>query len=414
MSDNLDQFIHDAFTEFDAVERGSNPPVPGAAAVRRTVAHQRRVRYTTLSVVGALLIAVPVVAFAANPRGNSSPPGGGVSVSPSGPASPAPSATSSAAAVTPADVRNATLTLPAFPGYGSSCTAGTRRFVNGTVALPGQINLVIGEMAPIMADLDGVPGDEELTTVRCQTEGSVNATQLLALKVGTDGTLTPLGYVMNSPDTPNVTATFDHDNVTVDNGVVQVTVYGAYQTNGWPPCDREVRGYAYRNGAFSQVSGPTSFTKPPTNLHQVDFRNVGLLVGFNSPGNTGGRVYCVPVTNGSGEALVYTDNDPAKGATRYTFTIGTVSFIGTAQGEATFAILTYRSPDGTTSQTLQSFESGGYPLGWEILRSGTGGVTGIEKAEISGNRVRVTVSTASGSQIWVYQPATGQGWQRVS
>jgi len=421
MSDNLDQFIHDAFAEFDAVERGSNPPVPGAAAVRRTVAHQRRVRYTTLSAVAALLIAVPVVAFAANPRGNNSPPANGGSASPtnvaspSDQASPTPSATPSAPA-TPVDVRNATLTLPAFPGYGSSCAAGTRRFVNATAALPGQIKLVIGEMAPIMADLDGVPGDEELTTVRCQTAGSVNATQLLALRVDTDGMLSPLGYVVNSPDSPNVTATFDHDNVTVDNGVVQVTVYGAYQTNGWPPCNREVRGYAYRNGAFSQVSGPTSFTKPPKNLHQVDFRNVGLLVSFNSPGNAGGRVYCVPMTNGVGEALVYTDNDPAKGATRYTFTIGAVSFVGTGQGEATFAVLTYRSPDGTTSQTLQSFESADsdYPLGWEILRSGTGGVTSIEKAEISGNQVRATVSTASGSQVWVYQPAVGQGWQRVS
>jgi hypothetical protein len=240
----------------------------------------------------------------------------------------------------------------------------------------------------------------------------------LVLSVGTDGTLTPLGYVVNSPDTPNVSATFDHDNVKVDNGVVQVTVYGPYQTNGWPPCNRQVRGYAYRNGAFKQVSGPTSFTKPSKNLHQVDFRNVGLLVGFNSPGNTGGRVYCVSMAHGVGDALVYTDNDPAKGATHYTFTIGAVSFVGTAQGEVTFTILTYRSPDGATSQTLQSFENADsdYPLGWEILRSGTGGVTSIKKAEVSGNQVRVTVTTASGSQVWVYQPSspTDQKWQRVS
>jgi len=40
-----------------------------------TVNHRRKVRLTTLSVLGALLIAVPVVTFAANPRGNNPPPG---------------------------------------------------------------------------------------------------------------------------------------------------------------------------------------------------------------------------------------------------------------------------------------------------------------------------------------------------
>jgi hypothetical protein len=420
MSDNLDQLIHDAFAEFDAVERGSTPPVPGTAAVRRTVAHQRRVRYTMLSALGALIIAVPVVAFAANPRGNNSPPGNGrpsPTTAASYPSDQA-STTPSAAPATPADVRNATLMLPAFPGFGSECPAGTRTFVNGAAALSGQAQLVIGEMAPIMSDLDGASGDEEVTTVRCQTPRSVDVTQLLALRVGTDGALTPLGYVVNSPDTPDVSATFDHDNVKVDNGVVRVTVYGPYQTNGWPPCNRQVRGYAYRNGAFSQVSGPTRFTKPSKNLHQVDFRNVGLLVGFNNADHTGGREYCVPMANGVGEALVYTDNNPAQGAKHYTFTIGTVSFVGVAQGEVTFAILTYRSSDGTTSQTLQSFENvdSDYPLGWEVLRSGTGGVISIEKAEASGNLVRVTVSTAGGSQVWVYQPSspTDQNWQRVS
>jgi hypothetical protein len=424
MSDNLDQLIHDAFADFDAVERGSNPPVPGAAAVRRTVAHQRRMRYTMLSGLGALLIAVPVVAVTAKPHGNNSPPAGSSAspaavasvTSPAGQASPTVGASATPRAVA-VDLRDATLTLPAFPGWGSNCTAGTRKFVNGTAAVSNGIKLIIGEMAPIMADLDGVPGDEALTTLRCQTTGSVNATQLLALKPAPDGRLTALGYVVNSPDTPNVSAAFDHDNVRVHNGVVQVTAYGAYRTDGWPPCTRQVRGYAYRTGAFRQVSGPTSFTKPSKNLHQVDFRNVGVLVGFNSPGGTGARVYCVPMANGVGRAAVYTNNDPAKGATRYTFTIGTVSFLATTQGEVTFAILTYRSPSGATSQTLQSFENADsdYPLGREILRSGTGGVTRIEKAEIAGNRVRVTVSTAGGSQVWIYQPLpTDQRWQRVN
>jgi hypothetical protein len=74
-----------------------------------------------------------------------------------------------------------------------------------------------------------------------------------------------------------------------------------------------------------------------------------------------------------------------------------------------------RSPNGDTSQTLQTFQQdGNCPLGWEVLRSGTNGVIGIKKAEVSGSIVQVTVATTSGRQVWSYHPsATNQSWQRV-
>lgn len=428
MSDNFDNLLNDALAEFDAVERSSYLPAPGAPAVRHKVAVRRRVRLTAFSVAGALLIAVPIAAYAANPRGNNSPPNVIGSAGPVEPASPTPSLAPSSAppssapassapassAPTAADLRNATLNLSAFPGVEDACQAkGTRKFVNGTTTPADGVKLVIGEFGPVLADLDGVPGDEALTTIRCQNDGSLNVTQLLALKVASDGALTPLGYVINSADTPNVAATFSLDTITVDNGTVRLPVYGPYQTNGWPPCDRQVRGYAFRNGAFRQVSGPTTFQKPASNFHEVDFRNTGLLMGRGNPDGSG-RVYCVPMAHGVGEAAL--DNGDAKGTTRYTITIGTVSFVNASDGEATFAILTLRSPSGEVSQTLQSFQQDGdYPLGWEVLRSGTNGVTRIEKAEVSGSTVQVTVTTTSGKQVWSYRPsATNQSWQRVS
>ncbi|GAB3359724.1 hypothetical protein GCM10027452_25180 [Micromonospora halotolerans] len=173
-----------------------------------------------------------------------------------------------------------------------------------------------------------------------------------------------------------------------------------------------MRGYAFRNGVFRQVSGPTTFRVPSKNFHEVDFRNTGLLMGRGNPDGSG-RVYCVPMVNGVGEADL--DNGDDKGTTRYTVTIGGVSFVDASDGEATFAILTLRSPRGEMSQTLQSFQQDGdYPLGWEVLRSGTNGVTRIEKAEVSGSTVQVTVTTTSGKQVWSYRPsATNQGWQRL-
>ncbi|MGC4849003.1 hypothetical protein ACLQ3F_17305 [Micromonospora sp. DT15] len=423
MSDNLDNLINNAFTEFDAAERSSYLPAPGAPAVRHKVAFRRRVHLTAFSVAGALLIALPITAYSASPRGNNSPPDAIGSANPVEPATPtlslAPSSTPASSAPSAADLRNASLTLPAFPGWeDDGCKAkGTRKFVHGTTTLADGAKLVIGELAPIKADLDGVPGDEEITTIRCQNDESLNVTQLLALKVASDGALTPLGYVINSADTPNVAATFSREAITVDNGVVRLAAYGPYQTNGWLPCERQVRGYAFRKGAFRQVDGPTTFQKPSKNFHEVDFRNTGLLVSRRKPDGSGESAYCVPMVNGSGEVNMYNNSDdPSKGTTHYTVTIGAVSFVNASDGEATFAILTLRSPSGETSQTLQSFRrDGDYPLGSEVLRSGVNGVTRIEKAEVSEGIVQVTVTTTSGKQVWSYRPfVADRGWQRVS
>ncbi|GIF51835.1 hypothetical protein DFJ67_5861 [Asanoa ferruginea] len=420
MSDELDNLIHGAFTEFDATERSSHLPTPGAGAVRHTVAFRRKARLTTFSVVGALLIAVPIAAYAANPRGNNSPPELAGSASPTAPAGPTatarptPSHTPPTTVVPPADVRNTTLNLPAFPGLENQCSAkGKKKFVNGK-ATTQKAELTIGELRPVTADLDGVPGDELLTTISCQNDGSVHPTQLLALKVAPNGELTPMGYVVNSPDAANMTAEFSRAAITVKNGVVRLVVYGVYQSDGWMPCDRQVRGYGFHDGAFRQVDGPTRFRKPSKDFRKIDFRNTGFLMGVaNSDGS--GNLYCVTTVNGAGEADIY-DADSTKDRTHYTITIGDVSFYEARDGLVTFAVLTLRSPSGKVSQTLQSFrQDGDYPLGQPILRSGTAGVSRIDKAEVHGDLVQVTVRTSSGQQVWSYRPnGVGSPWQRVT
>ncbi|GAA1859090.1 hypothetical protein [Asanoa iriomotensis] len=257
-----------------------------------------------------------------------------------------------------------------------------------------------------MADLDGKPGDELVTTLKCENDGSVHPTQLLALKVAGDGSLSPLGFVLDQ----NVTAPFTSETVAVDNGVVRVTVFGPYQSDGNPPCDRQVRGYAYLDGAFRQVDGPTEFTKPPTNFREIDFRNAGFNMGRSNPDQT--NLYCVKTVDGVGEADLLNDyKDATKDRTRYSVSVGPVSFVDT---EA-FAILTLRSPSGEVSQTLQRFyQDGDYPLGEEVLRSGTEGVVSIDRAKARGAVVTVTVTTAGGTRDWTYRKsATSQLWERV-
>ena len=81
MSEHYDELIGEAFDEFTGA---AAPAVraAGTAAVRSTVAHRRKVRLTTLSALGVLLLAVPVAALAANPWGNNGPPDVGASDAP--------------------------------------------------------------------------------------------------------------------------------------------------------------------------------------------------------------------------------------------------------------------------------------------------------------------------------------------
>jgi hypothetical protein len=409
MPDFLDDLINDAFTDFDAAERSAHRPVPGTGAVRHKVAVRRRARFTAFGVVGALLVAVPVTAYSASPRGNNSPPGTVVSPSPDRP-SPTPTTTPPPAAE-PDDVRTATLKLPAFPRFEEHCKAeGTRKFVNGKARTVGTTELTIGELTPIRADLDGRPGDELLTTLACRNDGSVHPVQLLALKVAPDGSLSPLGFVLDD----SFTAGYTPDTVKVDGGVVRLEVIGDYQSDGNPPCDPQIRGYAYRDGAFRQVEGPTRFTKPPANFHDVDLRNTGLILSRDDP--SGSVLYCMRMKDGAGEVSLRDDyRDEAKGRTRYMATMGPVSRFAGREDEVTFALVTLRAPNGEVSQTLQSFGQYEYPTGAEVLRSGEDGITRIEKAEVRGNRIEVTVRTAAGEQVWSYRPASmfDQRWDRL-
>ncbi|WP_426506341.1 hypothetical protein ACPPVO_50430 [Dactylosporangium sp. McL0621] len=115
MTDQFDHLLHDAFDDFAAAERTTAAQAPGTAAVRRTVAVRRRNRYAMLSVLGAVLVAIPVAAYAANPRGNNSPPLPGASVTVS--SSPPATATASPAASEGAN--------PGTDGSTSQSTTGT-------------------------------------------------------------------------------------------------------------------------------------------------------------------------------------------------------------------------------------------------------------------------------------------------
>src|SRR5688572_19033294 len=74
MLDHDPDLIAEALDEFHAAEAVSPQALGGTATIRATVARRRRTKVITFSLLGALLVAVPIAAFAAHPRGNNPPP----------------------------------------------------------------------------------------------------------------------------------------------------------------------------------------------------------------------------------------------------------------------------------------------------------------------------------------------------
>ena len=169
--------------------------------------------------------------------------------------SPSPTETVTASPAKRPDVRNATLTLPD-PKFASACGKGDKlTFVDGSATV-GAATWKIGEMTPIEGDLDGVPGAELVTTISCSLDAYL---KLVALTATPSGELSALGYVLP----PGEAMMFDIANVRIEAGVVQVTPTGTAGHVG-PSCyPKQVRGYWFKDGAFKQTSGPTTFPEQP-------------------------------------------------------------------------------------------------------------------------------------------------------
>lgn len=226
---------------------------------RVLVTSRRRARRRAVAAVAAVVaLAGGLAATVVLVGGSLPPPVTTSSGSPVATRTPGGSASPAASPSEPVtDVRNASFEVPAM----ALCPAGRRTFVDGTER-DGPYNLLtVAELSPpLRADLDGVPGDELVVLVSCRIEGIFTRKQLLALTVA-DGTPRPLGLVLDA-------ATFDFfpwvdpARVSVRGDVVTVRIEGYGNDDGAERITPEERGYAYRDGVFVQVSGPTARPSP--------------------------------------------------------------------------------------------------------------------------------------------------------
>ncbi|MEU8078210.1 hypothetical protein AB0B31_22455 [Catellatospora citrea] len=171
----------------------------------------------------------------------------------------APSPAVSPSSVTPqVDVRNATFDVPEL-GF---CSASRRTFVDGLERDAVRNQMRVLELSPPgRADLDGVPGDEVVVLIGCQLEGPWYDTQVLALTVGADGALRPLGCVVDAA-TDAFGPWIEPTDLRVRGDEVVLRIRGYGWDDGAEWIAPQERGFAYRDGAFVQVSGPTARPSP--------------------------------------------------------------------------------------------------------------------------------------------------------
>ncbi len=334
----------------------------------------------------------PVPAGSTSPSPSASP-SDLPSVQPSGSVSESPSAQGQAPSIYSVDIRNATIAMPDWPHY-DMCRSGPHKFVDGeSVASKTNGGEYDYDMLPTpvtYANLDGQPGDEALVTVQCTGDGSVNPSQLLALKPKPDGTLAVLG----APNT-SLTKILDYDlyDISVSGRVVSLETMGPHTSNGGPGEPKQLRGYRYDDGAFHQVSGPTEDATWPTDVRGVDLGNSTLAV------TDGAQHFLVRFVGGTGQQKLDSGT--------YTLTLGPVVSILTNKGQDADTVLITRQVPGGTKVALfwvQAFAGTATSAG-VVVRVGDDGITGItgytEKPGGCGG-LFIDVTTASGKETRRY------------
>jgi hypothetical protein len=333
--------------------------------------------------------------------------------------SPSPTATAvsaewphpPAAPRVPADILNATITVPAFAAKYPECPHGARKFTDGVSPIDSGAALNIHpDVTPVLGDLDGVAGDETLVVISCDTDGSVHLPLLVALKPRSAGGWTTLGSVLPAP------YFFDEDNVTVANRSIAVELIGPYQNDGGWTADKQLRQYRLDGDAFHQVGGPTTFPPLPAKMSTVDVRNVGIELPLNQFACTSDcAVPLVLFHNGGSTQWVrmwqHEGADyrlDSAGGLELTFSIASTAQLRATDGHLiVLAVVRWEGAGYRSAAVFAVDASNNIPFGTVIAQSGADGASDILGIAVSGSAARVTVATADGQQTRTYQQKAG-------
>lgn len=257
MPDFDDDLINDAFAGFTAA---ATPSVraAGSGAVRHTIKRRRTRNTIALSVVGALLLAVPVAAYASMDRGNQGPPqvatSAEVTVPPSPSASPSPSEvpTGPDGRFTLSQLTSAKVDVPAWTGEaGKSCVSGRVRLPKIKDVQYFSVSGDVGVFAVAHANLDEDAALETAALVACKV-GEASQRRVLAFDRDETGRTVMKGVVASG----NIWTIDANPQGSVDADVSDFQVC----------CDtpkvmelHQTRTYGWNGTAFAQLAGPAEF-----------------------------------------------------------------------------------------------------------------------------------------------------------
>ena len=267
--DDVERLLVEAFTEFRSTHRDTLP-APGVqqvfAAARTAQRRRRQLSALAAAAAVAAIVGAVTVSTGLNPAPTDRSADGRPTVTAPGPPSLPPSASqtpssspSSPSATRPPaparqiDLRNATVTIG--PLERAQCPGGVLTFRDGSSSDTAGCLWRLGDGPRRYASVDGVTGEEVVTTLRAGHPAHEFVSAVVALRPTGAGELDSIGYVFVAEHAYQWV-----DGVSVSDGVIAVTIADTSAEPGHP--QRQTRYYQWTGGGFQQVGGPTSFPVP--------------------------------------------------------------------------------------------------------------------------------------------------------
>jgi hypothetical protein len=269
-----DDLINAVFADVRQEVAGYIRPA-GAAAAVATVRRRRRNRTIAGAALAVALIAGPAIGLAwAQNRPDGPPdvadPTPSVSASEPAPPSPStgpsgsPSSTASDTNIPLSQLRNSTLSVPAWPGpIDQTCPSGQLKFTDGKYTRTGEDGIQIRLAGdPAYVDVNGDGRNETVIRVDCHLQGIL--TQVVAYSRSPDGKISLFGKVVTSyTEGSDVKLVWKIEaggptTVRIDVGDYSPCcgIAADYPQHQW-------RTYGWDGQRFRQTGGPTSFPPNP-------------------------------------------------------------------------------------------------------------------------------------------------------
>lgn len=327
MSEFDDLSLREAFSQFhtDAL---TAVPAQDIAGVRAIARRRRITRASMITAMAAVVLAVPVTAYAFVNGPHGPPPAVHPSYSPSPSGSPTPSASPSASATPSAapdgkislkDLGNATLDIPAWPAdsLGAKyCPAKRQKFTDGTApgSDPAYGHTAIRNVA--YADVDHDGAQETVALVDCVLQGMES--QVVVFDRDGSGNIVTSAQVLTEDKVIRYVFAVRGE---ADGSVsVQVGDLAICCSTTPDMVEHQWRTYAWNGERFAQTAGPTAF-HPATQANDLAMTTsvTGLAFG--------------PVQDGVRKATLsvkVSNNGPARAPGLRLDISASVSYMGTA------------------------------------------------------------------------------------